>query len=72
MVFATALGLPGHGTTADGEYTVEHSPCLGMCDYAPAALVSQRGENDIALPNVTVDDLLGPWNWRLFHARRRR
>ena len=46
-------------TSADGEYTVEHSPCLGLCDFAPAALVSARGEPDRALPNVTVDSLLG-------------
>ncbi|MCY4019126.1 MAG: NADH-quinone oxidoreductase subunit NuoF [Chloroflexi bacterium] len=52
------LSLSGDGSTPDGEYTVEHSPCLGMCDYAPAALVSERGEHDIALPRVTVDDLL--------------
>ncbi len=54
------LGLSHAGMTVDGEYTVEHSPCLGMCDYAPAALVSERGEDDIALPKVTVDTLLGP------------
>ena len=53
-------------TTADGEYTVEHSPCLGMCDYAPAALASARAEGDIALPNVTVDALLGNWMGEYF------
>ncbi len=38
------LGLPVHGgTTDDGEYTVEHSPCLGLCEHAPAALISERG-----------------------------
>ena len=60
------LGLSHDGITPDGEYTVEHSPCLGMCDYAPAALVSERGENDIALPNVTVDELLEPGDGRYF------
>ncbi len=29
---------PG-GVTSDGEFTVEHSPCLGLCDHAPALLV---------------------------------
>ncbi|HUD00359.1 MAG TPA: NAD(P)H-dependent oxidoreductase subunit E [Candidatus Polarisedimenticolaceae bacterium] len=29
---------PGH-VTADGEFTVEHAPCLGLCDQAPALLV---------------------------------
>ncbi len=25
--------------SADGEFTVEHAPCLGLCDHAPALLV---------------------------------
>ena len=60
------LDIAPDETTADGEYTVEHSPCLGMCDYAPAALASARGEADIALPNVTVDALLGEWKDEYF------
>lgn len=28
--------------TADGEFTVEPAPCLGLCDHAPAALVGER------------------------------
>ena len=56
------LGIDEGGTTPDDAYTLEHSPCLGLCDHAPAALVSQQGESDIALPRVTVDSLLGDWN----------
>ena len=56
------LDISPNETTADGEYTVEHAPCLGMCDHAPAALTSARGEADIALPSVTVDSLLADWN----------
>ncbi len=56
---------PGE-TTADGDYTVEHAPCLGMCDYAPAALASARGKPDMALPSVTVDSLLGDWDGDYF------
>ena len=56
------LGISPNETTADGEYTVEHAPCLGMCDHAPAALASVRGEADMALPSVTVDSLLADWN----------
>ncbi len=52
--------------SADGEYTVEHSPCLGLCDYAPAALLSARDEPDVALPTVTVDGLLGDWDGAYF------
>ena len=60
------LGIHENETTADGEYTIEHSPCLGMCDFAPAALASARGEADIALPNVSVDGLLGEWHSEYF------
>jgi NADH-quinone oxidoreductase subunit F len=45
-------------TTPDGEYTIERSTCLGMCDHAPAALVSIRDEGDIALPTITPDAAL--------------
>ncbi|MDE2774816.1 MAG: NADH-quinone oxidoreductase subunit NuoF [Chloroflexota bacterium] len=60
------LDIAPDETTADCEYTVERSPCLGMCDYAPAALASARGEVDVALPNVTVDALLGEWTGEYF------
>ena len=61
------LGIHEGKTTPDGDYTVEHSPCLGLCDYAPAALVSERGEPDMSLPRVTVDSLLGQkWNGEYF------
>ena len=33
-----ALGAP----TADGAFTVERVPCLGLCDFAPAALVGAQ------------------------------
>ena len=52
--------------SADGEYSIEHSPCLGMCDYAPAALVSAPGETDRALPHVNADTLLGDWHGDYF------
>jgi NADH-quinone oxidoreductase subunit F len=29
------------GVTSDGEFTVEHAPCLGLCDHAPALLVGE-------------------------------
>ena len=60
------LGVSADSTTEDSEYTVEHSPCLGICDYAPAALVSARGEPDLALPHVTPDSLIGDWNGAYF------
>jgi NADH-quinone oxidoreductase subunit F len=53
------LGIQDGETTADGEYTVLHSPCLGLCDHAPAALISQRelGERSYA-PIEDIDCLL--------------
>jgi NADH-quinone oxidoreductase subunit F len=48
-----------HGeTSADGKYTVEHSPCLGLCELAPAALVSKRGVGELSVGNATVENLL--------------
>jgi len=32
------LGIEPGGTTADGKVTVEFAECLGICDFAPAAL----------------------------------
>ncbi len=60
------LGIHEGETTGDDEYTVEHSPCLGLCDYAPAALASARGQQDVALPHASVDGLLGEWHGEYF------
>ena len=60
------LGIQTGETTPDGEYTVEHSPCLGLCDVAPAALVSQRGEIEKSLPQASADSLLGDWTGDYF------
>lgn len=34
------LGLKPGETSADGQYTIEPSSCLGMCEHAPAMLVN--------------------------------
>ena len=52
------VGLQHDGTTSDGRYTVEHSPCLGMCELAPAVLVSKRGIGELSVSNATVEKLL--------------
>ncbi len=47
-----------HGdTTPDGQYTVLHTTCLGLCEHAPAALISQRGIGESTC--APVDDLDG-------------
>src|SRR5690554_3147477 len=43
-----AGGIQPGETSADGRVTVERSPCLGLCDQAPAALV-----DDMAVVGVT-------------------
>ncbi|NLX60132.1 MAG: NADH:ubiquinone oxidoreductase [Phycisphaerae bacterium] len=38
----TELGIDFGETTADGAITLEHTPCIGMCDQAPAAMVNDE------------------------------
>ncbi len=40
--FREELGIDFGQTTPDGLFTLEWTPCIGMCDQAPAALVNQR------------------------------
>ncbi|MBM4398661.1 MAG: NAD(P)H-dependent oxidoreductase subunit E, partial [Deltaproteobacteria bacterium] len=46
---ADELGVAFGGTTGDG-ITLEHAPCIGMCDQAPAALV-----NEVVVTRLTAD-----------------
>jgi len=46
-----ALGIGFGETTPDGRITLEHAPCIGMCDQAPAALV-----NDTVVTDLSGDD----------------
>jgi NADH-quinone oxidoreductase subunit F len=53
------LGIQPDETTPDGRFTVMHTTCLGLCEHAPAALISQRGEGERSFAPVTDgDDLL--------------
>lgn len=47
------LGVEDGQTTADGRYTVLHSTCLGLCEYAPAALLSQRGVGEMSYAPIS-------------------
>ncbi len=42
-------GLRQGNTSSDGSVTVEPSPCLGLCEQAPAALVNDQAETNINL-----------------------
>ncbi len=41
--------------TPDGKFSVSHTTCLGLCDHAPAALISQRGQPEIAVAPLTPE-----------------
>jgi len=38
--FKKELGIGFGETTPDGKFTLEQTPCIGMCDQAPAALIN--------------------------------
>ena len=40
-VFAQELGIEFGETTPDGRISLDYTPCIGMCDQAPAALVNE-------------------------------
>jgi len=48
--FEEVLGIGIGQTSADGAFSLEYTPCIGMCDQAPAAMV-----NDVLLVNLTPD-----------------
>jgi NADH-quinone oxidoreductase subunit F len=47
------LSLDGGETTADGRYTVLHTTCLGLCEHAPAALLSKRGVGEMSYAPIS-------------------
>ncbi len=49
-IFSAELGIDFGETSADGYFTLEWAPCIGMCDQAPAALF-----NDVMVTNLTAD-----------------
>jgi NADH-quinone oxidoreductase subunit E len=51
------LGIEPGETTADGKLAFEYAECLGICDYAPAALADD-GRVFGPLSEEAVDDML--------------
>ena len=47
QAFAEALGIGFGETTPDGKISLEHTPCIGMCDQAPAAMI-----NDVVVTDL--------------------
>jgi len=50
--FKKELGVDFGSTTPDGLFTLEHAPCIGMSDQAPAALV-----NDEVVTSLSPDSV---------------
>jgi NADH-quinone oxidoreductase subunit F len=48
-------GLQPNRTAPDLSLTIEASPCLGLCEQAPAALVDDEAETNIDLENSTYE-----------------
>ena len=48
--FEKALGIAVGETSADGAFSLEYTPCIGMCDQAPAAMI-----NDVVLTDLTPE-----------------
>jgi len=48
-------GLHPGNTAIDGSVTVESSPCLGLCEQAPAALVNDQAETYINLSSDSYE-----------------
>jgi len=46
------LGIKFGETTGDGQFSLASTPCIGMCDQAPAALI-----NDVVFPRLTPSKL---------------
>jgi NADH:ubiquinone oxidoreductase subunit E len=46
--FEAGLGIAVGQTSADGAFSLECTPCIGMCDQAPAAMI-----NDVVLTRLT-------------------
>ena len=48
--FEKELGIKFGQTSADGKITLEHTPCMGLCDQGPAALI-----NEVPLTYLSTD-----------------
>jgi [NiFe] hydrogenase diaphorase moiety large subunit len=48
--FEEELGITVGQTSADGAFSLENTPCIGMCDQAPAAMI-----NDVVVTSLTPD-----------------
>lgn len=50
--FQQALGVPVGGTTSDGAFTLTTTPCIGLSDQAPAALIGDVPVTELGTDRV--------------------
>ncbi|MDT8323207.1 MAG: NAD(P)H-dependent oxidoreductase subunit E [Bacteroidota bacterium] len=50
--FTEALGIDVGETTADGRFSIETTPCIGMCDQAPALMVNDEIFTEVSRDTV--------------------
>ena len=50
QIFEKELGIKVGETSDDGAFSLEYTPCIGMCDQAPAAMI-----NDVVVTYLTPD-----------------
>ncbi len=48
--FERVLGIDVGETSPDGAFSLEYTPCIGMCDQAPAAMI-----NDVVVTHLTAE-----------------
>lgn len=48
--FETALGIKLGETSQDGRFSLDYTPCIGMCDQAPAVMI-----NDVVVTRLTPE-----------------
>ncbi len=53
-IFERELGVRFGETSSDGAFSLEYTPCIGMCDQAPAAMI-----NDVVATRLTADRVRG-------------
>ncbi len=53
QTFTEALGIDVGESTEDGRYSLETTPCIGMCDQAPALMVNDEIFTEVSRDTVT-------------------
>ena len=58
----TSLGVDYHGTTADGQFTLEAAYCLGNCAAGPSVMIDDKLYGRVTAERF--DELVQQWRSR--------